>query len=55
MMQFGGWRLGLMALRAVYIIIKEWSHRYAFGFCLMVVNDKLRSMIAIAFQSDGNR
>jgi len=40
---------------AVYIVIKlliKWFHGYAFSFHLMVTNDKLKSMIGIAFQSD---
>jgi len=41
----------------VYIVVKvaqKWFHRYAFSLYLMVANDKLRSMIGNAFQSDGN-
>jgi len=43
---------------AVYIVIKvtqKLFHRYAFSFHLMVENDKFKSMIGIASQSDGNQ
>jgi len=42
----------------VYTVIKvaqKWfRRRYDFSLYLMVANDKLRSMIGNAFQSDGN-